>query len=136
MMGVLLLAAMLAAPPDGRDCAAIEGTEYRSDAERAYYWQACIGRPLAPPTPLLEPSTPISTVVLPDVLLRIRECESGGNYQAYNPAGYYGAFQFDLQTWASVGGVGNPMYASPAEQDLRALLLYAARGTQPWGCAG
>ena len=55
-----------------------------------------------------------------------------------NPsAGYptYGLFQFDLPTWASVGGSGNPVDASPQEQLMRAKLLYQSRGLGPWACA-
>ncbi|MEL7208753.1 MAG: transglycosylase family protein [Actinomycetota bacterium] len=38
-------------------------------------------------------------------LASIRACESGGNYGAVSPNGQYrGAYQFDYQTWASVGG--------------------------------
>lgn len=65
----------------------------------------------------------------------IRQCESSGNYAAVNPAGYYGAYQFDLATWQSVGGTGRPDQAPPAEQDTRAQMLYDARGWQPWECA-
>lgn len=64
------------------------------------------------------------------------QCESGGDYSAVNPAGYYGAYQFDMQTWQSVGGSGNPAAAPPEEQDRRAAMLYAQRGGQPWpNCA-
>lgn len=65
----------------------------------------------------------------------LAQCESGGNPRAVNPAGYYGLFQFDLGTWASVGGSGLPSDASPAEQLNRAKILYSQRGWQPWGCA-
>lgn len=69
-------------------------------------------------------------------LQRIAQCESGGNPRAVNPNGHYGKYQFDLQTWASVGGSGNPINASEAEQDRRAQILYSQRGGQPWACAG
>jgi len=66
-------------------------------------------------------------------------CESTNNPNAVNnPAGYlstYGLFQFDLPTWASVGGSGNPGDASPEEQLVRAKLLYQSRGLEPWLCA-
>lgn len=63
----------------------------------------------------------------------LRACESSGNYQAVNFSGRFrGAYQFDVLTWQSVGGVGDPIDAEPAEQDLRALKLYLSRGAAPW----
>ena len=67
---------------------------------------------------------------------RLRGCESGGNYGAVAGNGHYGAYQFDLHTWASVGGASYPNRASATEQDYRALYLYRMRGWQPWQCAG
>ena len=67
---------------------------------------------------------------------RLRMCESSNNYAINTGNGYYGAYQFDLSTWRSVGGAGYPNQASPAEQDARALILYRERGWQPWTCAG
>ena len=67
-------------------------------------------------------------------LSRIAACESGGNPRAVNPNVHYGKYQFDLQTWGSVGGSGNPANASEAEQDKRAAMLYAQRGAAPWAC--
>ncbi len=65
-------------------------------------------------------------------------CESTNNPAAVNnPSGYlstYGLFQFDLPTWGSVGGTGNPLDASPEEQLLRAKLLFQQRGLEPWLC--
>ena len=67
----------------------------------------------------------------------LRNCESGGNYQAVSPSGLYrGAYQFDLGTWASVGGSGDPVLASPAEQDHRAQVLWSQRGSSPWPVCG
>ena len=49
------------------------------------------------------------------------QCESGGSYTAVNPAGYYGAYQFDQQTWDAYAPAGyqgvNPASAPPAVQD-------------------
>jgi len=68
---------------------------------------------------------------------RLRECESGGDYTAVSASGRYrGAYQFDLRTWQSVGGSGDPAAAPPAEQDLRARLLYEARGSRAWPHCG
>jgi peptidoglycan endopeptidase LytE len=67
----------------------------------------------------------------------LRQCESSGNYQAVSPSGLYrGAYQFDLQTWRSVGGTGDPALAPPAEQDHRAQILYSQRGASPWPVCG
>ncbi len=70
-----------------------------------------------------------------DYALAIVMCESAGNARAVSPSGYYGLWQFDLGTWASVGGVGYPSDASVDEQMMRARMLYDARGWSPWGCA-
>ncbi|HEX3005750.1 MAG TPA: ubiquitin-like domain-containing protein [Angustibacter sp.] len=64
----------------------------------------------------------------------LAKCESGGNLRAVNPAGYYGLYQFSLATWHRVGGSGNPIDASPAEQTMRAKMLYARGGASQWGC--
>jgi LysM repeat protein len=65
-------------------------------------------------------------------LARIRAKESGGNYATNTGNGYYGAYQFDQRTWRGVGGSGLPSQASPAEQDMRARMLYERRGCSPW----
>ncbi len=66
----------------------------------------------------------------------IAACESGGDPAAVNAAGYYGKYQFDAGTWASVGGSGNPAEAPEAEQDYRAALLYSRAGSSPWPVCG
>jgi LysM repeat protein len=68
----------------------------------------------------------------PGILARVRMRESGGNYADNTGNGYYGAYQFSLGTWESVGGSGLPSNASPAEQDMRAQMLYSQRGCSPW----
>jgi peptidoglycan hydrolase-like protein with peptidoglycan-binding domain len=71
----------------------------------------------------------------PDAWYRLRVCESGNNYAIDTGNDHYGAYQFDVPTWQSVGGRGYPNKAGRAEQDLRALILYRERGWQPWQCA-
>jgi LysM repeat protein len=66
------------------------------------------------------------------ILARVRMRESGGNYADNTGNGYYGAYQFSLSTWESVGGTGLPSNASPAEQDALAQKLYSERGCSPW----
>ena len=67
---------------------------------------------------------------------QLRNCESSNDYSINTGNGYYGAYQFNLSTWNSVGGHGYPNQASKAEQDARALILYRERGWEPWTCAG
>jgi hypothetical protein len=66
----------------------------------------------------------------------IAACESGGNPATDTGNGFYGKYQFTLQTWASVGGTGNPAAAPEAEQNRRAALLYAREGASPWPVCG
>jgi resuscitation-promoting factor RpfB len=67
----------------------------------------------------------------------LAKCESGGNPRAVNSrGGYYGLYQFSLRTWASVGGSGNPIDASPDEQTARAQLLYDKAGAGQWPRCG
>jgi soluble lytic murein transglycosylase-like protein len=91
-------------------------------------------KPEAPAIPRPENGT-IEGVSLA-TLDSIAACESGGDPAAVNAAGYYGKYQFDESTWASVGGSGNPAEASEAEQDYRAALLYSRAGASPWPVCG
>jgi Transglycosylase-like domain len=72
----------------------------------------------------------------PAYLAAIAACESGGNPATNTGNGFYGKYQFDLQTWASVGGSGLPSNAGEAEQDRRAATLYARAGATPWPVCG
>lgn len=83
-----------------------------------------------------RPATTSGKANLSGAWAKVANCESSGNPKAVNPAGYYGLFQFDLQTWKSVGGSGNPAKASAAEQLMRAKKLYSQRGAQPWPVCG
>lgn len=84
--------------------------------------------PVPPAAPQPAPPAPRLSV-----LACIRAIESGGDYSAVSSSGKYrGAYQFDSQTWRSVGGIGQPNLASPSEQDYRATLLLQSRGLQPW----
>lgn len=67
----------------------------------------------------------------------LAECESTDNPRAVDPTGtYFGLYQFDILTWRSVGGRGNPADATRAEQTLRARILYGQRGRAPWPVCG
>ncbi len=76
-------------------------------------------------------------VAVPPQLEAIAACESGGDPAAIGGGGLYrGKYQFDLETWSSVGGSGDPAAASEAEQDMRAAMLYARAGAAPWPVCG
>ena len=67
----------------------------------------------------------------------IAACESGGDPTIVSADGSYrGKYQFSFETWASVGGSGDPAAAPEAEQDYRAALLFAQSGSSPWPVCG
>ncbi len=99
---------------------------------------------VTPPAPAPAPSAPSSPAASSGAsesvkahLARIAQCESGGNPKAVSSSGLYrGKYQFDIATWQAVGGSGDPIDASEAEQDLRAGILYERRGPAPWPICG
>ncbi len=64
----------------------------------------------------VQGTAPLSTS-LSEWLYKLRKCESGGNYQDNTGNGYYGAYQFSLGTWQSLGYSGLPSNAAPGTQD-------------------
>ena len=66
----------------------------------------------------------------------LANCESGGNPNAVNPAGFYGLYQFSISTWRAVGGKGIPTDYGYWEQTKRAWKLYKASGRSPWPHCG
>ena len=67
----------------------------------------------------------------------IARCESGGDPTAVSPDGRYrGKYQFDLRTWRSVDGTGDPALAPERVQDRRARELLRRRGLEPWPVCG
>ena len=67
----------------------------------------------------------------------LARCESGGNPRAVSSTGKYrGLYQFSVGTWRTVGGEGDPIDASPAEQTYRAKLLYSRSGRGQWPVCG
>jgi soluble lytic murein transglycosylase-like protein len=84
-----------------------------------------------------QPSYELAGGVSQSTLDAIAACESGGDPTAVDSSGtYYGLYQFDTGTWASVGGSGSPAEASPEEQSYRASLLYSRAGSSPWPVCG
>jgi len=81
------------------------------------------------------------TKPLPDDVVwdRIAQCESGGNWSINTGNGYYGGLQFNEPTWLSNGGAVYAQradLATKAEQIAIADKVRAARGYEPWQCAG
>jgi Transglycosylase-like domain len=89
------------------------------------------------PAPARATAAPATEAERRALLTHIAACESDGDPTAVSPDGrYHGKYQFDLATWQSVGGAGNPAAAPEREQDRRAHLLLMARGTEPWPRCG
>ena len=63
-------------------------------------------------------------------------CESTNNPKAVNKTNgkYFGEYQFSVETWAGVGGTGNPADAPAEEQLARAKVLYMKYGAGQWEC--
>jgi hypothetical protein len=69
-------------------------------------------------------------------LAQLRYCESHGNYAENTGNGFYGAYQYDLGTWAHFDGYARPDLAPAAVQDQKAKLTHSQRGWQPWPVCG
>jgi hypothetical protein len=108
----LVSAALLKNPLDAPRAAAVK----RAKAQRAARRKAA--RAAAQVSPHLQ---------------AIAQCESGGDPRAIGGGGLYrGKYQFNVGTWQSVGGKGDPAAAPEAEQDKRAAILYARSGPGQW----
>jgi len=87
---------------------------------------------------------PYDHVLSAEQLELLRQCESGGNYEAVDRSGTFrGAYQFTRGTWNGVASrhfewlVGvDPAEAEPWWQDVMARALYSERGRGPWPVCG
>ncbi len=128
---------------------AVADATARDRTARARATQDAAARLVSTASP--SPAAPLSAApaapgVLPDVTpggpspkawAKLRECEANGSYTVVSASGKYrGAYQFDVRSWRAVGGTGDPAAAPPAEQDLRASLLYASQGARAWPHCG
>ena len=70
------------------------------------------------------------------VWAQLAQCESGGRPETNTGNGFYGMYQFTLETWQSLGGTGYPHEADAATQTAMAKKLQAQSGWGQWpGCA-
>ena len=70
------------------------------------------------------------------VWAQLAQCESGGNPATNTGNGFYGMYQFTLETWQALGGTGYPHEADAATQTAMAKKLQAQSGWGQWpGCA-
>jgi hypothetical protein len=89
---------------------------------------------MSPVPPRQPPGGAYSAAVAGAPPASVAQCESGGNPSTNTGNGFYGKWQFTLQTWQAMGGTGLPSNASEAEQDYRAARLWAGgagRGNWP-----
>ena len=104
---------------DGSVREATQG-EVQSSADR----MAAALNPAEPTTTTTTDTTAATTSTYSSTSSSTVACESGGDYGAVNPAGYYGAYQFDQSTWDAYAPSGyqgtNPAAAPPAVQDAAA----------------
>ena len=71
-----------------------------------------------------------------DVWAKLAQCESGGNPRTNTGNGFYGMYQFTLETWRSLGGTGYPHEADAATQTEMAKRLQQRAGWGQWpGCS-
>ncbi len=84
-------------------------------------------------------STTPASAATGGTLARIKACESGGSYRAYNASsGASGAYQFLNSTWRGLSaarGYATAGSAPPAVQDRAAQQLYAQAGSTPWNAS-
>ena len=70
------------------------------------------------------------------VWAQLAQCESGGDPKTNTGNGFYGMYQFTLETWQSLGGTGYPHEADAATQTEMAKRLQQRAGWGQWpGCS-
>lgn len=102
----------------------------------AFVWIAVVERELRETRTALRPPTPWPSWWATQAAC-IRWQESRGIWTTATGNGYWGAYQFLIGTWTSVGGKGLPSAATPFEQTYRAWLVWKRDGGswREWGTA-
>lgn len=72
------------------------------------------------------------TAAFQSALAQLRGCEAGGNYARNSGNGYYGAYQYDISTWANYQSYSRADLAPGPVQDQKAWETYQRRGWAPW----
>ena len=85
-----------------------------------------------PPSPQGQSTGRGSEPPAGDVWAALADCESGGDPTTNTGNGYYGALQFSLPTWRSVGETGLPSDYSYAHQIAAGKRLQARSGWGQW----
>ncbi len=125
----------------GTEVVAVEETAWTGEAEAPYDALDAVFAVEEEILPLVGPVETVVEEVAPDAgawdaFAALRDCESGGDYGINTGNGYYGAYQFSLETWQSLGYGGYPHEASPAVQDQAAAELQSLYGWSQWpGCS-
>lgn len=110
---------------------AIRAEQARLEAIR----QAELAKVVNTPAPLQSTPTP-ATSGSDEAFMQLSYCEAGGKATTNTGNGYYGAFQYDLGTWANYGGYPRPDLAPFEVQLAKAKETQARRGWSPWpACA-
>lgn len=82
-------------------------------------------------TPVKQPQ-----IASDDAFIQLSYCEAGGKPATNTGNGYYGMFQYDLQTWGNYMGYARPDLAPAEVQLAKAKETQARRGWSPWpACA-
>lgn len=102
--------------------------------DQSRWYEAAASHPVVmslPPKRVTRPPAPSG-----DVWWALALCESGGDPAKNTGNGFYGAFQFVLSTWRSLGYSGNPVDYSYETQREAAQSLQARSGWNQWpACA-
>lgn len=82
--------------------------------------------------PIKQPRQSRPVIADGDVFWQLALCESGGDPGKNTGNGFYGAFQFVLSTWRSLGYDGNPVDYSYETQRQAAQALQQRSGWSQW----
>jgi len=115
-----------------REVAALQAALQTENAALARVHQEQLALATGPPNGVDAAALLAGNGTMAEDFYRLRQCESGDNYQDNTGNGYYGAYQFSMSTWEGLGYSGLPSDAPPPEQDQAAVRLQQADGWRAW----